>query len=169
MTQSYIYVHSFSHTIFHHVLSQESGYSSLCCTVGPHCLSILTVIVWIYQPQNPYHLYVKPKIWHKWTYPQNRNRLTENRLLVAKGEGEGSGMSGMAFLTWANTKALSVGRTDSRLLLSQLLIFNLSGPKGAFPAQCQQLQQVPGYMLPEWWCRMPGALHRGTRKLRLYL
>ena len=39
--QSYIYIHSFSRTIFHCVLSQEIGYSSLCCTGGPHCLSIL--------------------------------------------------------------------------------------------------------------------------------
>ena len=35
VTQSYIYLHSFSHTIFHHVLSQETRHSSLCCTVGP--------------------------------------------------------------------------------------------------------------------------------------
>ena len=36
-----------------------------------------------------YHLYVESKIWHKWTYLQNRNRLTdiENRLVVAKEEG----------------------------------------------------------------------------------
>ena len=34
-----------------------------------------------------YHLYVESKIWYKWTYPQNRNRLMgiENRLMVAKG------------------------------------------------------------------------------------
>ena len=32
VAQSYIYIHSFSHTIFHHGLSQETGYSSLCCT-----------------------------------------------------------------------------------------------------------------------------------------
>ena len=43
-----------------------------------------------------YHLYVESKIWHKWTYLQNRNRLTdiENRLVVAKGEG-GWGMDGL--------------------------------------------------------------------------
>ena len=40
VTQSYIYIHSFCHTVFHYVLSQEIGYSSLCYTVGPHCLSI---------------------------------------------------------------------------------------------------------------------------------
>ena len=36
-----------------------------------------------------YHLYVESKIWRKWTYWQNRNRLTgtENRLVAAKGEG----------------------------------------------------------------------------------
>ena len=32
VTQSYIYMHSSSYIIFHHVLSQEIGYSSLCCT-----------------------------------------------------------------------------------------------------------------------------------------
>jgi len=42
-----------------------------------------------------YHLYVESKIQHKWTYPQNRNRLTdmENRLVVAKGEEGGSRMN----------------------------------------------------------------------------
>ena len=35
------------------------------------------------------HLYIESKIWHKWTYLQNKNRLTdvENRFVVAKGEG----------------------------------------------------------------------------------
>ena len=45
VTQSHIYVHSF-HITFHHCLSQEIGWSSLCYTVGPHCLSILNEIVW---------------------------------------------------------------------------------------------------------------------------
>ena len=41
-----------------------------------------------------YHLYVESKIWHKWTYLWNRNRLTdiESRLVVAKGERGGRGM-----------------------------------------------------------------------------
>ena len=34
---TYIYIHSFSHIIFHHVLSQEIGYSSLCYRVGSFC------------------------------------------------------------------------------------------------------------------------------------
>ena len=49
VTQSYIYMYSFSHIIFHHVLSQEIEYNSLCCTAGPHCLSILNVrwvLIW---------------------------------------------------------------------------------------------------------------------------
>ena len=43
-----------------------------------------------------YQLYMESKIWHKWTYLQNRNRLMDikNRLVVAKGEGGGSGMDG---------------------------------------------------------------------------
>ena len=46
----YIYT-SFSHIIFHLVLSHIIGYSSLCYRAGPHCLSILNGIVCIYQPQ----------------------------------------------------------------------------------------------------------------------
>ena len=48
MTQSYIFIHYFSHTIF----IQEIGYNSLCYTVGP-CLSIQNVTGCIYQPQTP--------------------------------------------------------------------------------------------------------------------
>ena len=53
VTQSYIYIHSLSSVIFHHDLSQETGCSSLCYAAGPHCLSILTVIICIYSPQTP--------------------------------------------------------------------------------------------------------------------
>ena len=33
-----------------------------------------------------YHLYVESKIWHKWTYPWNRNRLRDlkNELMVSR-------------------------------------------------------------------------------------
>ena len=36
-----------------------------------------------------YHLYVDLKKWYKWTYLQNRNRLTdiENKLMVTKRDG----------------------------------------------------------------------------------
>ena len=39
---------------------------------------------------------MESKIWHKQTYLQNRNRLTdiENRLVVAKGSREGVGWTG---------------------------------------------------------------------------
>ena len=39
--------------------------------------------------QIKHHLYVESKIWHKWTYLPNRNRLTdiENRLVVVGGGG----------------------------------------------------------------------------------
>ena len=46
VTQSllmYIHIHSFSCIFFYHCLSQETGYSSLCYRVGPHCLSILNL------------------------------------------------------------------------------------------------------------------------------
>ena len=43
VTQSYIciHIHSFSHTIFHHFLSQEIGYSSLWGPTVPHGISAL--------------------------------------------------------------------------------------------------------------------------------
>ena len=42
-----------------------------------------------------YQFYVESKIWNKWTYLWNRNRIrdTENRLVVAKGEGGGREMN----------------------------------------------------------------------------
>ena len=65
MTHSYLYIHSLSYSIFHYGLSQETGYSSLCYTVGCHCLSILNVIVCIYQPPVPHpsHFFA-PHPWH---------------------------------------------------------------------------------------------------------
>ena len=39
-----------------------------------------TNIIW-------YHLYVECKIWYKWNYLQNQNRLTENKLTVTTGKG----------------------------------------------------------------------------------
>ena len=53
VTQFYTYIRSFLNILFHYGLSQEIGYSSLCYTVRPCCLSILNVIVCIYQPQIP--------------------------------------------------------------------------------------------------------------------
>ena len=40
--------------IFHQVLIQKNGYSSLCHTAGPHHPFILNVTVCIYQPQTPH-------------------------------------------------------------------------------------------------------------------
>ena len=55
VTQSHtqIYIHSFSLIIFHRVPPQVIGYTSLCYTAEPHCLSILNIIVCIYSPQTP--------------------------------------------------------------------------------------------------------------------
>ena len=46
-----------------------------------------------------YHLHMESKIWHKRAYVQGRNRLTESRRVVAKGEeecGRVGGGSGLA-------------------------------------------------------------------------
>ena len=53
VTQSHICIHSFFHTIFHHLLPQDAGHSSVCYTAEPRCLSIPDVIVCIYQLQTP--------------------------------------------------------------------------------------------------------------------
>ena len=51
----YIYIYSFFfHVIFHHVVTQETGQSSLCCTVGPQYLSTPNFIVCILQPHTPH-------------------------------------------------------------------------------------------------------------------
>ena len=65
-----------------------------------------------------YHLYVKYKIWHKWTYLWNRNNLTgiENRLVVAKGEEGGWGKEWefginrckLIYIGWIHNKVLSI-------------------------------------------------------------
>ena len=47
-------MYSFSHTVFHHVLSQEIGYSSLCYSVRSHYLYILILIVCT-NPKLPVH------------------------------------------------------------------------------------------------------------------
>ena len=51
-----------------------------------------------------YHFYVESKIWHKWTYLQNRNRfmVIKNRLVIAKEKGEGVGWTGSLELVDAN-------------------------------------------------------------------
>ena len=43
-----------------------------------------------------YHLYIESKIWHKWTYVQNRKKLTDmhNRLMTAKEGLSGGGRMG---------------------------------------------------------------------------
>ena len=53
VTQLHIYVHSFFIFFSHHGLPREIGYNSLCCTVGPCCLFILSGIVCIILPQTP--------------------------------------------------------------------------------------------------------------------
>ena len=47
VTQLYIYIHSFSCIIFHHVTSEVVGYSSLRYTTGLHCLSTPNAVVCI--------------------------------------------------------------------------------------------------------------------------
>ena len=61
------------------------------------------------------HLYVEPKIWHKWTYQQNRNRLIRHREQTSgcqqeKGRGMywefGVGRCKVLHLEWISNKLL---------------------------------------------------------------
>ena len=47
VTQLYTYRHSFFYILFHYGLSQDIEYSSLYYTIGPYCLTILYIIVYI--------------------------------------------------------------------------------------------------------------------------
>ena len=58
-----MYIHSFSHILLHDVPSQMIRCSSLCYTVGPHCLSTSNAIVCIYCPQTPRSVF-----FHVWTF-----------------------------------------------------------------------------------------------------
>ena len=49
----YIYIYSPFHVLFHYGLSEDSKYIFLCYPVGPHCLSILYVMVSICTSQTP--------------------------------------------------------------------------------------------------------------------
>ena len=59
------YIHCLSHILFHPGLSQETGESSLCGTAGPHCLSILSIIVCLCEPQTPRPSHSLPLSNHK--------------------------------------------------------------------------------------------------------
>ena len=60
---------------------------------------------------------MESKIWHKWTYLWNRNRITniENRPVVAKGEGVGGGMEWEAGVS--RCKLLYTGCIHNKVLL----------------------------------------------------
>ena len=50
---SFTYIYILFHILFHYGLLQDIGYSSLCCAVGPCCLSILYILLCICQSQAP--------------------------------------------------------------------------------------------------------------------
>ena len=71
-------MHSFPHIIFPHVVSQETGYSSLCCIAVPHSLSILTVIVSL-----PQHQMTQRESRKKWHGIQIQFKLQRDALFFA--------------------------------------------------------------------------------------
>ena len=58
VTQLYMYI--LFHILFHYGLSEDIEYSSLCCTVGAYCLSILCIIVCICSSQTPHPSLSRP-------------------------------------------------------------------------------------------------------------
>ena len=59
-----VYIYFFN-MIIHHGHSQEIWYSSLCCTAGPHRLSVWNVIVCTSEPQTPPSIPLPPP-WQPW-------------------------------------------------------------------------------------------------------
>ena len=73
-----------------------------------------------------YPLHVKSKIWHKWTYLQDRNRRTDikNRLVVTKGGRGGGGKVWEAGIS--RCKLLYIGWINTRsCCIAQGIIFNI--------------------------------------------
>ena len=58
-----------------------------------------------------YNLHVESKIWHKWTYLQERNRLAENTPAVAKGNRRGEGSERWAGATVIHRMDKEQGQT----------------------------------------------------------
>ena len=89
-----IYIHTYIHNgiLLSHKKEWDNAISSNMDTLG---IIILTEVIRKRMTNTvQYHLYVESKIWHKLTGLWNRNRLRdiENRLVVAKGEGDGREM-----------------------------------------------------------------------------
>ena len=84
-----------------------------------------------------YSFYVESKIWHRWTYLQNRLTDIDNRLEVAKGKEGGGGMhwefgsSGwkVLYLEWIET-SLVVSGWDSVLQMQGAQVQSLVGELG---------------------------------------
>ena len=49
----WLYIYIFFHLLFHYGLLQDIEYSSLCCPVGPWCLSILYMSLYLLSPNSP--------------------------------------------------------------------------------------------------------------------
>ena len=71
------------------LFSQEKEQNNAICS-NMDTLTILSEVSQKEKDTTWYHLYVESEIWQKWTYPQNRNRLTDvkNRLMFAKKKGK---------------------------------------------------------------------------------
>ena len=77
----------------------------------------LDIIILNKERKTPFNLYVESKIWHKLTYLWNRNRLTdiENRIVVAKEEGNGGEIDWEFGIS--RCKLLYIERINSKVLL----------------------------------------------------
>ena len=124
--QSYPDTHAFSHVISHHRLSQETGHGFLCCTAGPHCLSILCVINCTCYPQAPRPSPSLP-------FPSTTTSLLSmsvslflfcrqvhlhhvNNNVLPQVPHEGNGVSGWGLFSPAYLKASEIYKTNNRVL-----------------------------------------------------
>ena len=87
MSYTHTHTHIYTHTMEYYSAVKKNEIMSFAATWTKLEIIILsevnqtkTSIIW-------YYLYMESKKWHKWTYSQNRNRLTdiENKFMVTKG------------------------------------------------------------------------------------
>ena len=105
---TYVYINTVhTHSYKRMLLSHQKEWNNAICRnngwISNLEISILSEVsqkkintVW-------YHLFIESKIWQKWTYLQNKNRLTENRLVVPRAiKGKEEGWIGRLGLADAN-------------------------------------------------------------------
>ena len=147
----YVYTHTHTHTQmeYYSVIKREQSNAILSNMNGPRDYHTRwsksdreSNTIW-------YHLYVKSKMWHKWTYLWNRSRLTdvETRLVVVRIGGR-EGMDWefgiirckLLYLGWINNNVLLYG-TGNHIQYLVVKYYGKEYEKGCVSEVQQKLTQ----------------------------